>query len=167
MTLGYSTKIKGKPNHFVEKIWAGLISEIKGISINDYEIYSKSHMNKFGTEMSEYVGVFIDPKIHTIRADNKDRWKAGNNIHSVINNRTKNRFQFAPVVPCVSAQKIKITYLMGCGDYPSVKIDGHILKYNKIEQLAKNDGFDSVEDFFAWFDWDFEGKIIHWTNFKY
>ena len=35
-------------------------------------------------------------------------------------------------------------------------------------QLAKNDGFDSIEDFFKFFTKDiFVYKLIHWTDFKY
>ena len=30
-----------------------------------------------------------------------------------------------------------------------------------------NDGFDSIENFLRWFNKDFEGKIIHWTGFRY
>jgi len=36
-----------------------------------------------------------------------------------------------------------------------------------INHLAKNDGFEGIEDFFKWFNEDFKGKIIHWTNYKY
>ena len=36
-----------------------------------------------------------------------------------------------------------------------------------MEKPAKNDGFDSVEDFFKWFHSDFQGKIVHWTDFRY
>ena len=48
-------------------------------------------------------------------------------------------------------------------------VDGEADKTNikRIKILAKNDGFDSVDDFFKWFDKDFNGKIIHWTNKKY
>lgn len=28
-------------------------------------------------------------------------------------------------------------------------------------------GFDSVKDFFRYFNKDFKGKIIHWTDLKY
>jgi hypothetical protein len=34
-------------------------------------------------------------------------------------------------------------------------------------RLARNDGFDSVEDFFSFFPEDFKGKIIHWTDLRY
>ena len=34
-------------------------------------------------------------------------------------------------------------------------------------QLAINDGFESLKHFFEYFNEDFEGKIIHWTDLKY
>jgi hypothetical protein len=33
--------------------------------------------------------------------------------------------------------------------------------------LMKNDGFESAEQFFNWFNGYFKGKIIHWTDLKY
>jgi len=100
------------------------------------------------------------PKVHTIRKDKKNRWKAGCNIHFVINNRTPNRFQFAPVLPVVATQHIVI-------QEKKVWVDARFLGESEIETLAKNDGFNSINDFFQWFNGDFEGKIIHWTNILY
>lgn len=34
-------------------------------------------------------------------------------------------------------------------------------------ELAVNDGFDSDEMFFKWFDKDFDGWLIHWTDKRY
>ncbi len=34
-------------------------------------------------------------------------------------------------------------------------------------EYCRKQGFDSVEDFFRWFDTDFKGKIIHWTDLRY
>ena len=111
----------------------------------------------------------IAPKLHTIRSDPKNRWKAGNKIHFVINNRTKDRFQFAPVLECKSVQNIRIRHSLI--PYPPGVFVGDNLMYRlapeEIEDLARNDGFNSVEDFFKWFDKDFDGKIIHWHENKY
>lgn len=111
------------------------------------------------------------PKIHTIRQDIKNKWKPGNKIHFVINNRTKNRYQFAPTIVCTSTQQIIIKYFYNGKteqfDLPTVLIDGKEKKGKQLLELANNDGFDTVEDFFAYFKTDFTGKIIHWTNFKY
>ena len=48
-----------------------------------------------------------------------------------------------------------------------IYVDGRKLEPEETFRLMTNDGFDSPEDFFEWFDEDFEGKIIHWTHFKY
>jgi hypothetical protein len=37
----------------------------------------------------------------------------------------------------------------------------------QVLELAQNNGFDTVKDFFEYFNKDFKGKIIHWTDFKY
>jgi hypothetical protein len=38
---------------------------------------------------------------------------------------------------------------------------------DEIETLSWNDGFNFCDDFWEFFPEDFNGKIIHWTNFKY
>ena len=149
----------GKPTYFPEKI-------IRKMAFRDeVEDYACSEYSNIDWEL---IGS-IQTKIHTIREDAGNRWKAGNDIHMVINNRTKNRLQFAPVMKCVSVQKIEIHNHDGKGVslYSFVKIDGRQLGWPEIDKLATNDGFDSVEDFFSWFNKDFKGKIIHWTDFKY
>ena len=89
-------------------------------------------------------------------------------IHYIINNRTKNRFQFAPVMPVLNIQKIGIEHQF-LGD-PKVSIDNRLLNADEKEILAKNDGFNNADDLFAWFNRDYScrtTKIIHWTNLKY
>lgn len=48
-----------------------------------------------------------------------------------------------------------------------VKIDGRKLTEPEIQQLAWNDGFDNLVDFWMWFADGFKGKIIHWTELRY
>lgn len=103
-------------------------------------------------------------KIHSIRDDKHDKWKVGNKIHFCINMRTKAYQQFKVDI-CKSIQKISIKYETVFE--PVIIIDERKLKFSEFESLAKNDGFNSVMDFLIWFDKDFEGKIIHWTDFKY
>lgn len=178
MTVGFSTKIKDNPTRFPEKIWQSLMQDI---GLND-EIYYEWHSEEgilnyhMGNNYDDSL-FYIFPKKHTIRKDEKNKWKKGNDIHFVINNRTKNRFQFAPVIPCTGTQKIEIKHLSILNHpidiQPMVWIDGYLfydpaIGYDKgIEKLAINDGFDSVANFFDWFSEDFTGKIIHWTNLKY
>ena len=114
----------------------------------------------------------ITPKIHTIREDKKNRWKVGTKIHFFINCRQKNMFRFAPVLPVVDIQRVFMTYLPHLGNGFELSIDGKQLMPYEIEQLAVNDGFDSVEEFENYFisvmkDDEFSGKLIHWTDFKY
>ena len=181
MILGFSTQIKGKPTCFVEKIWDGLI--IKSISDSE-EMWE--YENRYKNEFSEWID-FNDAnisKLHTIREDPKDRWKVGNKIDFFINVRTKKMFRFAPVLPVVSTQKVEITWigfsnLKSNGDSiyniyrPLVRVDGKnictvdYIHNERMLQLAQNDGFDTIDDFFAYFNEDFTGKIIHWTDLKY
>lgn len=176
MTLSFSTvwpermgELAGQPNYFVEKIWRGLISECY-LNSTDYHNAYYDHLNRFGKELSDFDKLFINPKVHTIRYDPHNRWKPGNKIHMVINNRTKNRFQFAPVLECASVQDIKIVYrhIKG-GRIANVYIDGHIMSESDVSVIAKNDGFPSVDAFYNWFDENTKSgtKIIHWTNLKY
>lgn len=167
MTLAFSQKLNNKPTFFVEKIWQSLLRD--GVEMNAVEFTEKF------TEVLPLIGKAkigdFPQKKHTIRKDTNNKWKAGNKIHFVINNRTKNRFQFAPIVQCVSTQKITITYNEKiCEKHssePAVFIDDKIVDYKTIEALAINDGFDNESEFFNYFKEDFTGKIIHWTPLKY
>lgn len=158
MTLGFSTQINKKPNHFVAKIWK---SFLHGVEMNGKEF--KDYFKKLSDENQDLINI-VKPKIHTIREDAHDRWKAGNDIHFVINNRTPDRFQFAPVVKCISTQSIKIKHTAA---KIHVIVDNKILNQSETETLAINDGFESLDDFFKYFKKSFSGKIIHWTDKKY
>lgn len=173
MILAFSTKINGKPTYFVEKIHSCIVQ-------NHPEL-------EFTLDGCDYVFNLdvlanCQPKKHTIREDKNNRWRTGTKIDFFINVRQKNMFRFAPVLPVVSDQKIDITYYnesnptftgdlskIAKGYYNEVEvvIDNNKLTTKEIELLSLNDGFESVYDFFAYFDKDFTGKIIHWTNQNY
>ncbi|MEC3875960.1 hypothetical protein [Chryseobacterium salviniae] len=158
MILSFKTKINGKPTYFPEKIWSGL-----GDVCNKYNYC----IDEFHTGLMN-VG-FDDqrdhkPKLHTIRKDDKNRWKPGMMIDFFINARQKDMFRFAPRIPVVSIQYIGILHYR---DNSEVNIDGRYLFPSEVEKLAKNDGFESVDDFFQYFNEDYNGIIIHWTNLKY
>jgi uncharacterized protein YqfB (UPF0267 family) len=104
-------------------------------------------------------------KIHTIREDKHSRWEAGKTIHFATGVRTKNYNCFKEGV-CVSVQTIEISSNYFKGN-KIVLIDNRILECSEVLRLAKNDGFNSEADFFDWFNHDFKGKLIHWTNKKY
>ena len=97
-------------------------------------------------------------KIHSIRADVHDRWKVGMSIQHSHGARTKNYRCFGNST-CEGIQKVEIYSGM-------IFIDGEEIKGIEVWELAKNDGFDTVEDFWGWFGKEdvFIGKIIHWTN---
>lgn len=111
-------------------------------------------------------------KIHTIRADKPNRWKPGMLIHFAKGVRTKNYINFHMGF-CHSVQRINIEYVPYEGNTKGlvadvfVSIDGRRLNNEEVRVLAKNDGFQSASDFLNFFDKDFTGKIIHWTDFRY
>lgn len=118
---------------------------------------------------SRFKGKIINgQKIHTIRADVNERWRAGNVIHFATGVRTRfyNQFWYGH---CKSVQDIRIinynsTHL---ADF-RVLIDNRELSLEEIGVLVKNDGLDSPHEFINWFVpkeyGNFAGKIIHWTN---
>ena len=150
MILPFSQKFPdGSPTNFDLKIAKGLIEN---------NIVDKNYTTPIPNDLK--------PKIHTIRTDEKDRWKPNNKIHPYYNCRQKNMRLISPVIPCISIQIITITHGFSFTPY-LIKIDGKSLTYKECELLAVNDGFDSIEHFLSWFNKDYQGKIIHWTNFKY
>ncbi|PHQ27869.1 hypothetical protein [Leeuwenhoekiella nanhaiensis] len=175
MTLAFSQKLNDKPTYFVEKIWEGFLRSDQFQDCDEtYHRYMRAHKVLFGKHwdwIPEKEPRMKSGKLHTIRRDEKDRWKAGNKIHFVINNRTADRFQFAPVAECKAIQYIEISYdELLCEKFssePAVFVDGEPLNISQIEELAINDGFKNTMEFFQYFDNDFSGKIIHWTDLIY
>jgi len=112
-------------------------------------------------------------KKHTIREDKHDRWNAGMIMHMATGVRTKN-YKCFKVDSCTGTQKIIIIhYPHKASVYVDNKLVGHyskifeVTKYLNLKKLAKNDGFDSTVDFFKWFNTNFTGKLIHWTDLRY
>lgn len=167
MILGFKTQINGKPSNFVERIWEGFLRLGIKCSVNEFiEIGKKALPEK-------YLVTTFSPKIHTIREDKKNRWKAGMMIDFFINVRTEDMFRFAPRVPVTSIQKITMSYSWNY--IINIWINGRELTPSERLKLAINDGFDSWEEFFEYFypliksteDNFWKGKIIHWTDLKY
>ena len=107
-------------------------------------------------------------KKHTIRIDKNDRWKPGMKIHFATGVRTRLYHQFYEGF-CKSTQKIQILWdnISQNGEVVSILIDGRLIDLDEVETLAINDGFEDVSEFLNWFNEDFEGKIIHWTDLRY
>ncbi|RTY93224.1 hypothetical protein EKM01_03755 [Flavobacterium sp. RSP46] len=178
MILPFSTQMNGKPNYFIEKIWEGLLKHIF-CQDTEYIEYLNSHEMQFGKNWDWLrEGCEPDPKIHTIREDKNDRWKPGTKIDFFINCRQKDMFRFTPVLPVVSVQGVEIIWVELFGIkvvhvfiekefFAKVKFDSEMIVKDDMLRLAKNDGFDTIEDFFAYFNKDFKGKLIHWTDLKY
>lgn len=170
MNLGFMTKWKnGEPTYFVEKIFEGLTVN-KLIPEEDFDLWYDAIEN-YGIDLN----FKSHPKTHTIREDKKDRWRAGNKIHFVINNRQPNRFQFAPVIECKGVQTIEFFFyrLNTAFEHLQIKIDGRYLSEQEMIDLALNDGFKSLSHFYDYFltGWNGEDdeyykkmKLIHWTN---
>jgi len=183
MTLSYQTEINGVPTNFIEKIWRSLLNTDSNLiytywdKLYNFETHyshdlalQKWHrmpdgiLNKHG----EYT-----PKDHTIREDKKNRFKPGTILHSKIWTGTpyrSNTFQFAPIIKCVSTQKIEIKYTDPDGfklTLPIIYIDDVWIPGDDVSELAARDGFNSVLEFYNYFNKDYTGKIIHWTNKKY
>ena len=114
-------------------------------------------------------------KKHTIREDKHDRWHAGMKMHMATGVRTK-MYKCFKLDTCTGTQKVEIKWNNLYKDAPraSVYVDSkcigtytNIYPSGLLKVLAYNDGFDSVDDFFRWFNKDFNGKIIHWTDIRY
>ncbi len=168
MILPFSTQLNGKPTRFVEKIVFGLYKN---------GLISVGKASELLETPMSIIEVFENQKIHTIREDKNNRWKVGTMIDFFINVRQKNMYKFAPVLPVVSTQPIDIkntTYTNG-SFFRKVSVEGFMLYHeydkriidNGLLEFAQNDGFDTIEDFFEYFNKDFTGKIIHWTDKRY
>ena len=166
MILPFSHQINGKQTFFAEKI-------LKMYSLNEYDagntidFWELSELNK--NDKSQYKNYINYPaKLHTIRTDEKNRWKSGNKIHCVYHNRSKKQFQFCPTFHCKSVQKIEIVHnSVNLHGQTAIYIDDKLISCEIQNQLIINDGFETIEDFSNWFKSDFVGKIIHFTDLHY
>lgn len=183
MILSFTQKINGKPNYFIEKIWLAIAIINQALANANRSDYRALHKEKFGVYWeSPPLDKEVKPKLHTIRMFRKTKdgkraekqWKAGDTIHPGINNRSPDYFQFAPAIKCTGIQTIIIGWE---GSNVVVTIDGmpffvqtendNRIGEQMMLQLAINDGFESIEDFFTYFNEDFNGVIIHWSDIRY
>lgn len=198
MNLGFTQTftqpgLKGIKTHFPAKV----LKSIRKDHIDKYDDWTKENkladiLGKIGTTKLEFDHCV--PKIHTIREDPTGRWKPGMKIHFIVGNRTPRRFQFAPIVECVSIQKIKIhvdqfnehtrivdIFIDGNWMYQAIRREGekghvhiedHKMFYrNRVDvpfyRFCLNDGFSDRAGFLNYFNQSFRGVIIHWTDLKY
>lgn len=166
MILPFSTHFpNGKPTYFVPKI-IGSYSLI----FNDYTIFNlikgKSSEDEFKDICKQ---IFYSTKIHSLRLDKSNRWKAGNLIHFYLWNRTKRATCFA-VTKCKAIEYAIIEPHLKQVRVASINelgIVNRLLSPKELDQFMTNDGFDCAEDFWAFFTESETYKIIHWTNYRY
>src|SRR5690606_26631483 len=162
------------PTNFVEKIWKSFHDELYGLE--SFDKYLDNSIYRFQNIVDQ------EAKKHTIRfltEKQAELWQQPNRyIHFVINNRTKRRFQFAPLCPVVSVQEIDIKYFQSSvliqinnAPYEGTnslcfykKENGKYVKFwngtDLIERIAINDGFKSVDGFLSYFNKEAVAKQI-------
>jgi len=192
MILGfheYWDKKKTQPTNFREKILAGAGYDrlIYVVPQNGELIEIGSYAGKSitGTAITGYT-----KKLHTLRLDEHNRWKADMSIQMVYRGpKYSIKDHFNKGIPelerCVSIQKVEIRYLTpeeikssrGTTYYdPIIKIDGKF--FDRLDTLARNDGFSGYEmkgkyiddpsySFLKYFNKSVTMKLIHWTDLRY
>lgn len=144
--------------------------------------------NKIGAEINPFLqnrGPFIeyviafegDEKLHAIESGKK--YKAGDIAKPISVSPDGKEFQFAPELKIVSVQDIEISYdrksdprwahvviggVMGI-IFPYLFINEY--ENTSLEAIVENDGFESIDQFFQYFNEDFEGQILHFTDLRY
>ena len=106
-------------------------------------------------------------KIHTIREDKHNRWKAGMNIHFWLGNPRNTRSKVKPYQFGIGLCELVLPIHI----YPNenrfiIGDQGEFKNIGSLNELAENDGFDSWQDMKKWFTDEFHGKIIYWKNFE-
>jgi len=130
-----------------------------------------STINKRTKELTHFVvKIELGIKLHTLRRGT--RWKQGMSIQMATGVRTKNYNQFNVRKPelqlCKSVQSIKLKRVDDLTECIII-IDGRELSLEESQQVAWNDGFSCLADFWIWFNNpdEFPDQIIHWTDLKY
>lgn len=95
-------------------------------------------------------------KFHTIR-DRKNPPKVGEYLFLWWKSRTPER-AFLGVTICTQVDTITIDR-----DGQKVTINEKLLDKNAIEVFAKDDGFESIDDFWKFFDKPISASLIHWN----
>jgi hypothetical protein len=125
--------------------------------------------------------ILAGTKIHTLREDKTNRWQTGRKMHMYTGRYTATDRQFIKEAECVSVQyvevnaKLKLIYI---GRMEHVVIYRQRLDstyFQRVRELteaqalqfARNDGFDTLEDFWQWFTTTKTLKLIHWTDKRY
>ncbi len=162
---------KPEPTNFREKILAGA----------GYFQPSGEEPVRNGPDTHSVSIKYYTPKIHTFREDKHDRWKAGMKVSMVYRGAGyKILHHFNEGIPELgtikSIQKIKITCAGSIdpkvyrehGAKFCIKVDGKEIEDTmNVVKLVQNDGFYGLHQFCKWFKIDWQGKILHFTDFRY
>lgn len=107
-------------------------------------------------------------KPHTIRATRNVPFKVGDDLSFFTGMRTKACRRLRMNQPCVGAPEIRILPIeqavhlnQGSHYYRT-----GMLRAAEIEKLARADGFETVDEFFAYFGRsgvEFKGQLVEWT----
>jgi hypothetical protein len=193
MILPYSHKFNSKlpiigdqPTDFLNKIWRGLIvNDLANYDQYDYLMQGANQKFKDHEEkifFNDNIKKSNTIKIHTMRKDITDFWQTNKSINSFYFTSRPHMTKIHPTLPVVNIQKIKIvhdlehvTVIIFSGT--EISMMKKIIKVGKnflmpdhddsILKMAQNDGFLNLKQFFTFFNKDWEGKIIHWTNKMY
>lgn len=97
-------------------------------------------------------------KLHTIR---QKPIAVGTMLNHIVYPYHKDR-------RCVLSNYCKSTQLISIEPTSrTIIIDGKELSKTDMERLAKNDGFETMADFWSFFNQSYQGMIIHWTDTRY
>lgn len=194
MTLSFSTQLNRRPTFFVEKIINCLKAEGHhidvlgvGMQLKDplgVECGSKKHTIRADTKNRWRVGM---PIHFVVKNRTPNRFQFAPILPVKAIQKIKIQWQDISCVDCEFSSihplrwspvvfvdgkifyrpyySIGVNYTIDFGK-PTVVKSSPLIDFG-IEELAKNDGFDSVEDFFRYFNSNFDGKIIHWTDYIY
>lgn len=117
--------------------------------------------------------ILAETKIHTVREDETGRWEIGTKIQFTTCGRFQKKTYFKEGV-CTRTKRVLMSYAWN--DIIEISIGGKMLfGHNERMEFAKNDGFDTWEDFFNWFypkikaseNGYYTAKLIQWTDFDY
>lgn len=145
---------KGEPTHFVEKIWTALDFKFETIAVESFPVICEAHRNFYLKDWA--------PKRTTIRSGH--RWKKGDLFIPKI--WTGKPYRSKPIAICDPLEILDV-------DTFSIRADGEYrlndmpLLLSELKVIARDDGFDEVDDFELWFNWkkgqNFEGQRIRFA----
>jgi len=159
MNLAFKKTYRGYPTYFPHMILLSLLAT-EQMTTEEFGEW----LYKLKEQWPECIcDGLLSPKHHTIRTSGD--WELDKLIHFIINNRSKDRYQFAPIMKVKKVDDVVMTFDTGF----DVQVNGSWLDSEDIERMAVNDGFNAVEDMAEWFFPNekvesFSGKIIHWTD---